>query len=128
MTRKIVAHEGVKMNNVVIAPGALRMEDEFVPVVWNGNQRAIIGKASKLERDGENVSMEIELSPGMYIDLDDKDDEIAAFVYIQPFEGERNALIVGAPLMSVSSGRIREVSLYDVQGPGFPAGMQPPKP
>lgn len=125
MTRKIVAHEGVEMNHCVIAPGALRMEDEFVPVVWNGNQNAIIGKASKMERDGNDVSMEIELTPGMYIDLEDDKDQIAAFVYIQPFEGERNALMKGGPVTSVSSGRIREVSLYDMQGPGFPAGLKP---
>lgn len=122
MTRKIVAHEGVQMNHCVIAPGALRMEDEFVPVVWNGNSQTIIGKASKMERDGQVVSMEIELDPRFVVDLDDG---IAAFVYIQPFEGERNALMKGGPVTSVSSGRIREVSLYDMQGPGFPAGLKP---
>ena len=112
MTRKVVAIEGENVNNRIIAPGALRREDDFVPVVMlNGDGPSrILGKASKLERDGNAVTMEIEIYPQIAIDLEDG---IDAFVYVRTLTGDRNSLIEGAPVTTVSDGRILEVCLFD---------------
>lgn len=110
MTRMVVALEGHSVNNCIIEPGALRCEDDEVPVNWGGNSKNIIGRASSLERDGDKVTMEVELDPTMPLDLDDN---IGAYVYVQPFKSEDHFLIPGA-IRKVTSGRIREVSLHDL--------------
>lgn len=107
--RMIVAVEGENLNNCVIMPGALRVEDDEIPVNWNGDNSKILGRASNLERDGNDVTMEITLNKDIYLDLEDK---IGAFVYVQPFEGVPHPLAKGA-IQQVTSGRIREVSLRD---------------
>lgn len=116
MTRIVVAREGENINNCIILPGALRCEDEYIPVDWNGDKSRIIGKASKMERNEETneVSFEIELDPTMRgLDLDDN---IGGFVYVAPFEAKQDALVRHA-ISEVVSGRIRQVSLQDL-GPG----------
>ena len=111
MTRMIVAVEN-KDDPVQsrIEPGALYVEeDQVVPVVWNGNAGDILGRARSVKRDGNNVTMEIELFDGIALDLDDG---IGAFVYVQPFEGTPHPMCRDA-IGSVTKGRIREVSLHD---------------
>lgn len=118
MTRMTVALEGQNVNNCVILPGALHVEEEYVPVTWNGDHTKILGRASKLERNGNEVTMEIELNEGIFLDLEDK---IGGFVYVQPFEAKDNPFVKGA-ISQVYNGRIRAVSLQDLEPP---AGRHP---
>lgn len=111
--RMTVAVEGADnpINNYVILPGALHVEEEEIPVVWNNDHHRIIGKARRLERDGNEVTMEIELFDSVYgLDLDD---HIGGFVYVQPFEAKKNSLVKGA-ISEVTKGRIRSVCLQDL--------------
>lgn len=110
MTRLTVALEGQNVNNCIILPGALMMEEDEVPVVWNSDHSKILGKASGLERDGNEVTMEIELNPDIHLDLED---HIGGYVYVQPFTAEEHPLMKGA-IKNVLSGRIRAVCLQDL--------------
>lgn len=109
--RMVVALEGDTVNNCVIMPGALHCDDEEIPVNWDGDTDKIIGKARKMERDGNKVTMEIELSEGIYLDLED---HIGGYVYVQPFEARESPFAKGA-ISEVTDGRIRAVSLQDLQ-------------
>lgn len=111
----VVALEGLDnpINGCVILPGALRMEDEDVPVVWRGRNEQVLGRASKLERNGNEVTMEIQLNDDIFIDLDD---HIGGYVYVQPFTGTAHPLRKGA-ISNVDYGRIREVVLQDLEPP-----------
>lgn len=119
MTRIVVAVEGVTMNNCVILPGALRCEDDVIPVDWNGDKTRVIGKASQMERNEETneISFEIELDPSYTLDLEDG---IGGFVYVAPFEAKPNPFVKGA-IAEVTSGRVRQVSLQDLHSGANPA-------
>lgn len=108
--RMTVAVEGANVNNCVILPGALHVEEDVIPVNWNGQHDRIIGEARHLERDGDKVTMEITLFDQIKLDLDD---QIGGFVYVQPFEAKQNPLVKGA-ISEVTKGRIRAVSLQDL--------------
>lgn len=111
MTRMVVAREGDDnpVNGFVIVPGALYVNDDILPVVWDGGVHRIIGKASGFERHGNEVSMEIELAEGIYMDLEDG---IEAYVFVQPFEVESHPTMKYA-VHKVLTGRVREISLRD---------------
>lgn len=119
MTRIVVAREGEKINNCIIMPGALRCEDDVIPVDWNGNKDQLIGKASQMERNEETneISFEIELREGFHLDLED---HIEGFVFVSPFESNPHKLMPGA-IAEVTSGRIRQVSLADSRPAANPA-------
>lgn len=110
--RMVVAIEGANVNHCIIQPGALRCEDDEIPVVWNTDldHSKVLGKASKMERSGNDVSMEISLNEDIYLDLED---QIGGYVYVQPFEAKENPLVKGA-LSEVVYGRIRAVLLQDL--------------
>lgn len=108
--RMVVALEGANVNNCVILPGALHCDDPEIPVTWNGDHTKILGTARNMERNGNEVTMEIELREGILLDLDD---QIGAFVYAQPFEAKKNPFVKGA-ISEVTKGRIRAVSLQDL--------------
>lgn len=116
MTRMVVALEGDEnpINNCVIAPGALYLEKDEIPVVWNGDYSdhgKVLGVARDLQRDDDKVTMDIQLRDSVKgLDLEDK---IGAYVFVQPFEAEPHALQPGA-IGKVTSGRIRAVNLQDL--------------
>lgn len=107
MTRMTICTEGAKVNNCVVLPGALYVEDDVIPVIWDGDHNHLIGRASAFQREGDLVTMEILLDPRQEIDLE-KDCE--AYVYVQPFEAKKNALISNA-ISEVVKGRVRAVCI-----------------
>lgn len=109
--RMVVALEGANVNNCVILPGALHCDDDVIPVNWNGDHNHLIGRASKMERNGNEVTMEIDLDEGIHLDLEDK---IGGYVYVQPFTAKESPLMKGA-ISEVTEGRIRAVSLQDLE-------------
>lgn len=47
----------------VILPGAIRMDKEFIPVATDYDYGNIVGKASNLTREGDDVYVDVEMIP-----------------------------------------------------------------
>lgn len=119
MTRKVVAKEGVRINNCVIVPGALRLPEGDIPVNWNGDNSKILGKASNFERNEETNEITAEITLFDSVSGLDLEDQIGGFVYVSPFEAKPHAFMKGA-ISEVTSGNIKGVSLQDLTPEALP--------
>lgn len=103
--RKIIAREDHPYGDGrVIAGGALKCEDERIPVCMTSDPDAIVGAAKDFERNEDGViSMDVTFFQYVNNDLD----HYEAHVLVTPFETqdtEENQHIV-------TDGRVREVML-----------------